>query len=147
MSWRYAEAPGYGRRVDDLQLVREFAAAWNERDPVRVAKLVAPDVFFDRMRHPTRGAEALLEAMGRQSYGVGIFVFPHRAHGGDGRYAVVARSEWRYAESGEAAEVKDDAGAVFEIADGVITRFGPRPSLEAALADLGIGPDAPAVDL
>lgn len=137
----------YGRPVDDLQLIREFAAAWNERAPEKVVKLVAPDVHFDRMRHPVRGADALLEGIERQSYGVGLYVFPRRAYGADGRYAVAARAERRYVESGEVAEVDDDSGAVIEIADGLITRFAPRPSLEAALADLGIGLDAPAVDL
>lgn len=133
--------------MDDLRLLQELTAAWNDRDADRVVAFAAPEIVVDLPRGREVGARALLGAMDLQSYGVGIFFRPRRVFGADGRYVLAGRLEYRYVESGEVANVQEDGGVVFEMSGGLVTRFAPKQSLGDALADLGLEEDSPSVEL
>ena len=123
--------------TDDAQstaaLVRELAEAWNTGDADRILKTLHPDFEMHRMKGDVLDRDGLLESMARQTYGAAMKLFPLRLYGRDDRFAVAARIEYRHVEDGALMGATDDGGMVFEVREGTVVLFAPKPTSAEAL--------------
>src|SRR5687767_7707755 len=80
------------------RLALGWAKAWNERDGDAFAPLVHPEFRMHRMSGEIIDVEGVRDLVARQSYGVGMSIFPRRLFGNGSVFVAEPRSStamWR----------------------------------------------------
>lgn len=118
---------------DAARLAGDLAVAWNACDAEALLALTHPDFRMYRMKGDVIDRDGLREAIARQRYGAAMKLLPRRLYGGNGRFAVAARVEFRHVDGDELLGFEEDGGIGFELRDRLILTAAPKASLREAL--------------
>jgi ketosteroid isomerase-like protein len=125
--------------VEGADLVRAWIAAWNARDVGALLGLADENVVMEMPRGVARGAAAVRDLLGRQSYGVRVFVGPQHLHVLGETVVAVGPIEFRQVEEDDRVVAREEgAAAVFALREGRVARFKTYPDAVAALAGEGL---------
>jgi SnoaL-like protein len=125
--------------VEALAVAHAWGRAFEERDLRGLLALSTPDIRLGDGDRAADGHDGVRRMLLLQSYGVAQHARPVRYLVRGATAVVEATLELRWVDGGELAETRDGV-AVFEISDGRVRRFCPRPDLAAAFRTAGWAP-------
>ena len=124
--------------MSSAAVARAWEQAWNARDADALVALVHEDLEIVTIHRGTRhGRDALRAWVARQTYGVAMHVAMVRVFERGDVAVAETRTEWRYVDGGELAEISSGALA-FLVRDERIARVTVHPDLATALAASGL---------
>jgi ketosteroid isomerase-like protein len=119
----------------ESDVVLAWHEALNAGDVERVVALSQPDVEVGGPRGTSRGAQALLDWVGR----AGVRLWPGRVFGRGDMVVVEERAEWRSPDTGQVTGAQEVA-SVFRVRAGRVASITRHASLDEALQAAGLSP-------
>jgi hypothetical protein len=119
---------------DPIAVVRAWQQAANDQEIDRLIALSAPEIELVGPRGAARGHTALRDWLGR----AGLHLTTLRTFARGPVVVAAQRGVWRSAEAGEVVGEAQIASR-FRVADGQVVQFARHDSLDAALAEAGLG--------